>query len=310
MANECAQGTFGRVLFKIGTAPYTWSSGAVRLPLFNENLIRHGQIHHPPILTGDRSEHAERTRFGPNKYVGSITMIVSPGDLQTLLPAMLGGTFVGTTIGLGNTLPICGFLIDRVSETFEYQDALIDKWVLYGRQHMDEDGEQREPNWMILKLFIVAKLEATAVAFPAGVNFSTGAEFTEFVFEDLALTLQGATRDVKELYIEMHNNVRSRYVNNLNPTALCPGPRMGRLLTTHPYDLSHKALYDQALAGAAGSAAFTNGTIGTTFNFAKLQVPANAPFLKGHTEIGLTLEHAFRMTGSTDELTVTNDATP
>jgi hypothetical protein len=66
-------------------------------------------------------------------------------------------------------------------------------------------------------------------------------------------------------------------------------------------------------AGAVASIVFTNGTISTTFNFAKLSIPPRGPAPeRGKQEITLELSGFATATGtgvSTLELQIINDST-
>jgi hypothetical protein len=302
--NSCAQGAFARMAIKAGTGALDYSSGATRLAFFKENLGKRGRVDHPNLITGDLSEHYERARFGPNAYYGPITLAVHPGDLAVLLPAIMANTFSGSNITVGSTLATYGLLIDKKTDISEYQDAVIDRAIFFGRQH----GPGGPPNWMILQLFVLAKAENTTdLSWPSLSFASITAAYQPMRFEDLTLTLDGTARKPKEIMVDINHHVYARYVNSLNPTATCPSHRTVRMVTRFPFDDDHLNLYEPAITGIAGTAAFANSTVGTTFNFPKLQAPANTPFVLGKTEVDITVQYAARMTGDTVELNIDND---
>jgi hypothetical protein len=125
------------------------------------------------------------------------------------------------------------------------------------------------------------------------------------------LTLESATREVKEFILQINNHIDPRYVNSLSPTALCPGDRTVMLRTVHPYDSGNSGLLDTALAGAAGTLAVTNGNVSTSFAFANLKSSFDDPTIRGLGEIDLILDMtSYQATDGTKELIVTNDSTP
>jgi hypothetical protein len=155
MAETCAQGAFGRLLVKKGSPPYTWTSGALRVPFYREDMKRVGKIVNPNVILGTRSKNALRSRKGPNLYRGNVMVPVSPGDLAVLLELALGATPVGNTYNLAETVPAFGALFDKVSGVFEYQSCYVDKFLIYGEQNGAEDGAP--PNYVTGVLSLVAK---------------------------------------------------------------------------------------------------------------------------------------------------------
>src|SRR5947208_8059306 len=100
-----------------------------------------------------------------------------------------------------------------------------------------------------------------------------------------------------------------RFNNSITRTALPEGDRVIRLACDCPFSADEVALYNQAVGGSAGSVTWTNGAYSLTFAFARLQAPDRSPHVPGRSrEIPLRLEMVARMSGSTRELIVTNDA--
>jgi hypothetical protein len=114
---------------------------------------------------------------------------------------------------------------------------------------------------------------------------------------------------VAEFELAIDNRlVTDRFMNSITVVTLPEGDRMITLRTTHAWASQNTDLYNQALAGAAGALAFSNGGSSTAFNFGALQVPAESPGTAGKQEILLRLNMVARKTGSTLELSVTNTA--
>lgn len=306
MTASCAIGTHGKFAVKQGSSSYTWSTGTVyQAPFYHENVKKRGTIGNPNVITGSRSSNSERNRKGPNFHGGSILFPVDPGNLVWLLEAALGTAPSGTTFAVAETLTNYGYLIDKVTGTFELQNAVVDKLLITGQQ----TGPGGAPNYLKAMVSLIGTGSQGGVSFPTA-SIPLTNQYIPYVFEDGVITLQSATRNIKRFALLIDNHVHARYVNSLDPTILCPTNRTVVLSTVHPYDADEDDLYDQALAGAAGTLAFTNGAVSTSFAFANLAVPANTPVITGKTEIDLELTMQARMSSTTREIIVTNDSTP
>ena len=76
-----------------------------------------------------------------------------------------------------------------------------------------------------------------------------------------------------------------------------------------PYTSSESAtLYGQNYAGAAATLTFTNGNTSLSFSMPALQTPDITPVAVGRGEVVLRMTSVARKSGSTAELTVTNDS--
>jgi hypothetical protein len=156
---------------------------------------------------------------------------------------------------------------------------------------------------------VFAKARTTGVSFPASALAHTG-QYAPYVFQDCVLTLESATREVKELWLSINNFLQQRYVNSLSPTATCPSDRLIQLRTRHPYDSGNSGLLDTAIAGAAGTLAITNGTVSTSVAFTNLKSDQEDPTLDSLGEVDLELDMTSYHDGATKEIVITNDSTP
>lgn len=283
----------------------TWSGSDTMIEFLSERMVRKRTIAVANTIRGSRSKYASRARIGPYIYQGPVHMTISPGILAVLLPWMMGADASGTTFAHAESLQVFAMIVNRVTQTYEYQDCVIDRWVLHGKA---TDGS-RGPDFLTLSLDIMAKARATGVSYPA-VALAHTAQYSPYVHQDTVFTLSSATREVKEFWLMGNNHVEARYVNSLSPTALCPSDRTIMLRTILPYDSGNSGLVDVALAGAAGTLAITNGAVSTSFAFANLKTSFEDPSIVGLREIDLELDFISYHDGSTNELVVTNDSTP
>jgi len=300
---SCAQGAQAALYVEPGASPHTFDTSSERYEFLYESLQKRGRIVGGTGIRGTRSPHSARTRAGHYTVGGRVAMNVDPAGLDAWLPRILGAAESSDSFALAESLPSFGVLVDRVTETFEYTDCVVNQAMFHGKAG-PEDGE---PELIEMVLDLIGKTEVANTSAPS-VSLSTAANATPYVFSDSALTLQSGSREVKEWWLLISNHIQPRWVNSLSATQLCPRDRTVILRTRLPYDTDTDDLYGQALAGATGSLALTNGNLGTTFTFGTLQVPDESPIVRGKTEIDLFLTLTARMTGTTRELVVTNDS--
>lgn len=311
MATE-AQGTKARMYAKDGAGTPNWTTGTIRsFPFYRESMQKIGSVVHQNVITGDRSEHGERARKGPNVYRGTITFGVSPGELAFWAPYFMGSTNSGTSFPLSaNALLPFGILIDKVTETYEFSSCYVDKCLIVGRQ----SGPGGAPNFLTMQLTIIALDYAADVAAPnPAVDIPTiSGEYVPLVFEDTAsaITIKASARETKQFAIMLDNFVQARYINDLDPSILYPLHRRVSLQTRHPFDSATLALDDVALsASAGGTITATNGSVSVIFTFGLLQLISQTPTVPGKVEIDIVQNFVSRMTGSTREFAMTIDST-
>lgn len=309
----CAQGALARLCMKEGSGDIDFSSGATGFPFFKESLQKRSRIGHPDVIIGSREEISERARFEPYFYGGWVTFNLSPGFADFFFPWVLGEDEATNTFALSETLQTFGMLVDKVTGVHEFYNGVVNRCIIEGNQ----SGPGNGPNWVrcsVQCIFRSYKAPGSAEAYPS-VTLGVSGEFAPFVFEDSdnsgasLLVLGGSAREYKSFRLDINNHVQPRYVNALEPTALCPTRRTITLQTVHPYDSGTSALYDAAVAGAAGTLKFLNGTTSVLFTFGALQADVLTPVVNGKSEIDLQLTMSARRVSSTPSLEVTIDET-
>lgn len=305
----CAQGALAKLAMKEASGDINWSSGATQFPFFRESLQKRNSVVHPDVIIGSRGEVSERARFGPNFIGGWVTLALTPADAATIFPWILGADAVSTTFDLAETLQTFGVLVDKVTGVHEYYDGVINRAVIHGKQN----GPGGAPNWITVALQMIFKgynPPGSSDAFPSLSLGVTGA-YAPLVFEDSVLTLGGTAQETKEFTIDINNYVQPRWVNSLNPTALCPSRRTVTISTVHPYDSTTDDMFAPAITGLSGTKTIviTNGTVSITFTFGTLQAPTIVPIVTGKREIDLQMQFAARSVSSTPALSCTIDST-
>lgn len=310
MAAE-AQGAKSRLYAKDGSGVADWTTGTIKsFPFYRETMRKIGSVVHPPVITGDRSEHGERARKGPSLYYGTMTFGVSPSEMAFWAPYFMGTTASGTTFALSaNALLPVAVYIDKVTTKYAFYDIYVDKALVVGKQN----GPGGPPNFLTLQLtcYALSYTGSPATTPTASIASITG-DYVPLVFEDCAsaITIQSSARETKQFAILIENFVKARYVNSVEPSILYPNHRRVSLQTRHPFDSGTSALDDVALGSSAGgSIVATNGTVSVTWTFGLLQLVSQTPVVPGKVEIDLTQNFVSRMTGSTRELVMTIDST-
>jgi len=301
---QASQGAQSKMCAEPGASPHTFNVSSEPIDYLRENVRKHGRMVAPRGMRGTRSRPKERVRTGAYFVVGTFTVNPSPLFLDLWLPRILGGSEVADSFPLAEALPAFGLLFDRVNQRFEYTDCYVSRAMFRGRAVTP--GEE-EPQPIELIIEVKGKTEATGTSYPSLALGVTAAD-APYIFEDAAsgLTLQGSARDMMRFDLLIDNYLHARHANALAAGSITPRDRSIRMKTTNPYTTDESALYGQALAGAAGSLALTNGSYSCTFTFGVVQVPDLSPIVRGKEEIVLELDNFAHQSGATKELVVTN----
>jgi hypothetical protein len=302
-----APGALSRLCIEPGSAPHTFDASSEPYELIWEDLKKYGAIAQNHGNRGTRSRSKERVREGAYLCHGPLVISVTPGDLDLWLPRMLGTAEVADVFSLADTLPSFGYLINRVTQTFQYKDCKIDKWVLQG---VAGDGSG-EPDLLKLILYIMAKDEVVGTSMPSLTLPITGG-YAPYMFSDFStVSIHGAARRIKSFALIGDNFLSPRMVNSLTADTLCPTDRAIILRATFPFDDDHDDLHDIGTDGVAATIALTNGNLSTTFAMPCLDAPADSPTVnKGKAEIDITCDFVALKSGSTPEIQVTNASVP
>lgn len=250
-------------------------------------------------ITGSRSQRHERVREGAGTIQGQITLSLTPTSMAFLLQYILGAAPSGTTFALAETLPTFVLCIDKVAKVITYSGCKINKATF--------KGSKASPMIKVtLDVVATSASVGNAGTFPA-LSIPTD---PPYMFWDGVLTLQSAARQHSDIEIVIDNALQPNESNEQVASEYNATDRIIMVNGTSPFNSTEIDLFNQAVAGAAGSYVLTNGNYSTTFTFGNLKAKRNNPGVSGKTRIPLKLEMQAFMTGSTRELVVTHDSTP
>lgn len=264
----------------------------------SESLMKKGTIIDPSGIRGVRGHQSERTRTGNYTVSGQIEMYPSPEELALLLPWVLGAAASGTTFALAETVPSRYVQIDRVAKVMTYAGVYVNSATF--------SGSEGTPLKLTLDLIGQTETVGAAASFPS----ITAGTTPPLLFTDAVLTVLSSSRAMKDISITIDNQLNVAFNNTVTASRITAGDRNVRVDITTPYTSSETALYEQALAGAAATAVFTNAGYSLSFAFATLQFPDQTPTVGGKNEIPLKLSGVARRVTTTQELIVTLDSTP
>lgn len=309
-----SQGVFTKVLFEPGASPHTFDANSEPYEYLSHSIRKHGRIIGGNGIRGTRSRFKNRMREGGHFIYGDITMYVSPGDMVTLLPKMIGDNESSGTFSVAECLPYFGILADLDYDTEEFKDCMVDKWVI--RSRAPQFQEEGEPDMLYLTLSIIGSTVTHGTSWPSPEpTFGTTLAYDPLVFQDCYanVTIEGATREIEEFVIAGNNFLYPKYVNSLTVQSIVPRDRQIAFICRVPWNSTNDDLYDASYDGAAANIKFVNSTVSTWFKFANLHVPAHGPAPeRGKQQVDLLLEGIATATGTTDaarEIQVVNDST-
>ena len=253
----------------------------------------------PDGVRGTRSHIKENVVEGVDDVGGQLSLVPSPEELAWLLPKILGASASGTTFALAETIPEFVMQFDRTRSRFLYGGCKINRATF-----RSSSGQPLE-----LTLDIVGKTETMSATAHPSLTLSPQAPF---MHHQAAVTLAGTgSRKLDDIEIVIDNALLTDIYRNSQTRDVIPeGDRNITFSATVPYNAAEEDLYDQAVAGASGIVAYTNGGLSLTFTFGALQVEPMSPTIPGRTgELKTQLNMVARKSGSTMELEVDCDST-
>jgi hypothetical protein len=224
---------------------------------------------------------ANRNRLVAQQTAGGWTIWPTPVELGYFLPYCLGGTPVGTSYPLAETLPAFAVQKTEGDDRFDYAVNKAARLTVRG-------GPGNPLEFSVDTLGTTeAKTAGGAAAFPSlGLDTTT----SPFIFPDSAgaITVNGTTLDVMDFSLVIDNALQQRRPNSITPTAIYRTVRIVTWSLTVGYG-DAPTLYGLDPAGVPVSAVFTNGGTSLSMSSPKVCFPKNTPLTAGRDEVTLTL---------------------
>ncbi|MFA5262242.1 MAG: phage tail tube protein [Opitutaceae bacterium] len=209
-------------------------------------------------LRATRAHFDTDIRKGPQRIGGSVMLEPSYAELVVIMALAIGPA--------GNAaegLTEFNTVVNRHIKVDTYTGCKISRATIAGTQG----------GIISCSLDIVGKTEVTNTGTAPAPNSAI-----PFILADMVLTLVSAARETQNFQLVIDNHLDAeRFLNSTTLAQVVEMDRTIQLMSTHPYNDTNYALYDQAVGGAAGTLVLNNGTNSCTFTFARLQVPAETP---------------------------------
>jgi hypothetical protein len=259
MATDFSQGALTKL--SIGGTPMAVSSCTLGM---REALLQRTGIR------GTRAHFDTDARKGPQRIGGTINLEPSYAELIAL-----GALAIGAGGNAAESVSEFTVVVDRKARIDTYAGCKVARMTVAGQQG----------GIVSCSLDIVGRTETTNSG-----SVSVPASAIPFIMSDLTLTLASSGREAQNFQLVIDNMIDAdRFLNALTLSKVVELDRAVSLTTAVPWNDANIDLYNQAVAGAAGTLALNNGTNLATFSFGRLQLPAESVEIPGKQELMLTL---------------------
>jgi hypothetical protein len=321
MADACgSSGVFSRVAVdatQSAAALNLFTSADQAFPIAGADSLRYEQAHvNPRALTGFASQFAELTRKGLESVNGELPVMVTPETLEFFMPYVTGQAWQ-TGVTVPQTTPPGYFhaLVHRDAALYIYDALRVNTCSISGTS-----GEPLQMSFGCIGRTRPAPTQsiiATVDQWPSGLNVDRS---PPYMFEDVAITVEGEAVEVRSFQINHNNNLVPVYFNG--STKMCGVQRNGLQETTlelngkHTWDMITDLMRGASPPGGLDVVmTLTHPTAGisASFRFQCWQVPERDP-AGAEGEILLPVLGTARHLSGGDsdgaEWIITNDDTP
>ena len=301
----CATGSQSQMVVEDSATPtFPNTAASLKYEFLSETLSGSQQQIDVAGMSGSRERRAQTLVDGPQEVSGDIVMYVTPIDLDTWLPRILGAAEVADVFDIAETLPVFGVLIDRVAlkstlATFAYKGCVVSRCVIAGSSG----------NPVTMTVTILGKTETfEGEAFPASPALPTGSNAQPYVFHEGVLTYNSQTYQYNSFELIIDNFAEARLENALTAEEICTTDLAVNLNVNVPWLDAFASDYEAA--DVTGNLTFTKGGLSTIFTFGELVQTTQAPNVSGKGQIrwNLPLEARLSADGTTPAISVTNDS--
>lgn len=231
MADACgSSGVFSRVAVdatQSAAALNLFTSADQAFPIAGADSLRFEQPHvNPRALTGSASQFAEFTRKGLEVVNGELPLLVTPETLQFLMPYVTGQAW-SSGVTLPQTTPPGYFhaMVHRDAALYIYDALRVNTFSFSGTS-----GEPLQMSAGCIGRTRVAPIQSiisTVDQWPSGLDVDRS---VPYMFEDVAITVDDETVEVRSFQVNHNNNLVPVYFNG--STKMCGVQRNGLQETT------------------------------------------------------------------------------
>lgn len=278
--------------------PFDTSSKPIEL--ITSSLKQTASLIQSEGMRGTRSRYGDRVTQGQKSVAGDLVLNPTPVELDTLLPYILGANEATDVFSVADTLPSFYAMLDRVQKLHTYAGLVVARAVF--------NFTANQLVRLTLSVVGTTETEANAGGFPS-LTIDTG---EAYVMHQGVLTYDSVAREFNSATLTIDNAPLVLFRNKQEASAITPGDRIVTLDVELPYDDANQDIYTEQEAGtwASGSLALTNGNQSLTFTLNSLRSEPGTPDIQARgQELVMPLSFRAYMTGSTREISVTNDST-
>jgi hypothetical protein len=328
-------GALGKLLIETsgnGDTPRTFNSNSKRIEFIYETLGTERNIKHNNAITGFLGERLYGARQGSYVVQGVISLQMSPLQIGTILPLILGGTPGAAGSGLGvdvdsdgadinyplaNNTPTFDALVYREAGIFHYRNLRVAQAVIRGKAV--SGGDQNEFIEMMLVCIgqdeiIIKQGQASPwpVSEPA---LPTTANALPYQFHELDLFLDSSKYNVESFTLTIDNNLMVKWFDEQFPGCIRSTGRTVSLELELPFTCAGLAEIEAMHnTDAPSELRFATPSSGVQFH-TSIELPySQADFITPTIQGRQDIPHRVRLKGfdnlGNDSLIVTNDATP
>ncbi len=266
-----------------------------RLDFISETFSLKQEMPYLGGMRGVRARNINRVREGIRRVDGNIVCQPTALEWSYLLPWILGGTPVGTSYPIAETVPSKYIMKDMGSKVYTYDHCRVSKCTIACQQ-----GETLK---VTLDVAGVDEVPGNSGTFPV---LTLDATTTPFMFFDVVLTFGGTTYIIKDLEFSIDNVLDTERF--FSSKTLSPDAGATDRMVSFNFHAPHGdayALFASGQSGVTASAVFTNGSAILSFVFGKVCFPAISPPVEGRGEILLPMRGVCYATGAAPEITCT-----
>jgi hypothetical protein len=256
-------------------------------------------------VRGTRSQLIGNTRYGPESFTGQIVCRPTAKMLVDLLPWILGGTPVGTSYPLAETIPERYLSIDRSDGTAEGKVFLYSGVKVARATFNCVAGA---PWTLTLDLMALTETVGAAGSHPVIAYDSTT---RPFILSDIAISVNAVTICTPVVNIIIDNALEADELTNCStgPAALLSFDRLIDVSFTPSWGRV-ESLYPPTDTGWATTVTLTDGTVSCLFDMPTVVYNKQSPTIEGkRSKIRLPLNGRAKATTPLDELEITLDST-